>query len=190
MDTKRYISKLGRRIHYPAGFTLAEMMMGTAIGVIVMAAVLTTYVLCLKQFRAISNYMEIHRAGRQSVDVFSQDIRGVSRVSSLNKTSLVVVIPTAFNSSGSVISNKTVTYSCNVSNGTLKRTDSSTGLTRVLASNINDLTFSLYDHVGSNTAVLTSAKGIQLDIKLRKTVMSQIQSEDFLSARLDMRNVP
>ena len=164
--------------------------MGTAIGAIVITGVLTTYVLCIKQFRAVSNYVEIHRGGRKSVDTFSQDIRGVSSVTTLNKTNLVVVIPTAFNSSGSVISNKTVTYLCNTNNGTLKRTDSGTGTTTVLATNIFDLTFSLYDHLGSNTAVLSSAKGIQVDIKLRKRVMSQIQSEDFLSARLDMRNVP
>jgi len=163
-------------------------MVGMAIGVIVIAGVLTTYLLCFKQFSAISNYAEIHRAGRRSVDLFSQDLRGVSGVSSFTTTNLVVVVPTAFSVSGGVISNKTVTYAWK--KGALWRTDSSTGGTTMLATNINSLTFSLYDHLGSNTVVLTRAKGIQVDIKLRKTVMGLIQSEDYLSARLDMRNVP
>jgi hypothetical protein len=60
----------------------------------------------------------------------------------------------------------------------------------MLATNICQLTFSLYDKLGNGTAVPSSAKGVQVDIKLRKYVLSIIQSEDFLSARYDMRNVP
>src|SRR2546426_6257573 len=127
-----YWQKIFRRLRRRNGFTMAEVMMGSAIGVIVLAAVLTTYTLCLKQFRAISNYVEIHRGGRKAVDQFSQDVRGVDSVTTCNKTNLVVKIPTAFSSSGSVISNKTVTYMANTNNGTLWRTDSSTGKSAML----------------------------------------------------------
>jgi hypothetical protein len=48
----------------------------------------------------------------------------------------------------------------------------------------------LYDKLGSNTVVLSNAKGVQVDIRLRKYVINQVQSEDYLSARLDMRNTP
>jgi len=99
-----------------------------------------------------------------------------------------VVIPTAFSSTGSVVSNKTVSYTLN--NGEMWRTDYGTGESRPLAHNIYQLTFSLYDRLGSSTTVLSTAKGVQIQIRLRKSVMSQIQSEDYLSARLDMRNVP
>jgi Tfp pilus assembly protein PilW len=167
---------------------MAEMMIATAIGVIVMAGVLTTYVLCLKQFTAISNYAEIHRGGRKSVDIFSRDLRAVRGIQSFGTSNMVVVIPTAFGTSGNVTAYKLVTYT--VQNGALWRTDSSSSNKVMLTTNIYSFAFSLYDHLGSNTSVVTSAKGIQVDIKLRKTVMSQIQSEDFLSARLDMRNVP
>ena len=182
------IAKLLRRAECTAGFTMAEMMMGTGIGAIVLTGVLTTYTFSLRGFRAISNYAEIHRGGRKSVDFIARDMRGVSSISSFTPSNIVVVIPTAFSSTGSVISNKTVTYS--VSNGKLYRTDSSTGFTDMLATNIYQLTFTLYDKLGSNTTVLTSAKGIQVQIRLRKYVMSQIQSEDYLSARWDMRNIP
>ena len=175
-------------LHACGGFTMVETMIGTAIGVVVIAAVLTTYILCLKQFNAISNYAEIHRGGRASVDQISQDIRGVSSISSFSSTDLMVTIPTAFSSAGSVVSNKTVTYT--LQNGALWRTDSSTGKTAMLTTNINSVTFSLYDKLGNPTTVLSTAKGVQVDLRLRKTVMSQIQSEDYLSARLTMRNIP
>ena len=177
-----------RRLHRSDGFTLVEIMVASAIGAAIMGAVLTTYIFVVKGFQTAANYSEVHAAGRLSVDYFAKDVRSVYTVTSCTSTSLVVGIPTAFNSVGSVISNKTVTYS--YSNGALNRTDSSTGFTDMMATNIYQLTFSLYDHLGSNTAVLASAKGVQLDIKLRKYVQSKIQSEDYLSARIDMRNVP
>ena len=181
-------TRLSPHLRARGGFTMTELMMGTAIGAFVIAGVITTYILCLKQFTAISNYAEIHRGGRSSVDQLSQDFRGVSSISSFASTNLVVIIPTAFSATGSVISNKTVTYA--VRNGGLWRTDSSTGKTVMLTTNINTVTFSLYNRLGSNTTVVSTAKGVQVDLRLRKTVMSQIQSEDYLSARLDMRNVP
>ena len=166
-------------------FTLVEMMMATAISAIVMTAVVSTYILSLKGFRAIENYAVIHADGRRAIDFFGRDMRAVSAISSFGASNMTVTIPTAFSTSGSVISNKTVSYS--MSKGGLVRADSDLG-TSLLATNIYQLTFSLYDRVGSNTAVLANAKGVQVDIKLRKYVISQIQSEDYLSARLDMRN--
>jgi Tfp pilus assembly protein PilW len=168
-------------------FTLLETLIGASIGSLIAAGVLTTYIFSIRSFSAISNYVEIHRSGRSAVDYVSRDARGVSSVYSSSSSNLVVKIPTAFDNTGSVISNKTVTYS--YSSGILWRTDSSTGKTTGLASNVVQLTFSLYDRLGSNTVVLSNAKGVQLNIKLRKTVTNQIQSEDYLSARLDMRNI-
>lgn len=188
---KRLIPKCaaGSRRAGTAGFTLAEMMFGTAIGAIVMAGAMTTYVISLRGFSAISNYAEIHRGGRTAVNWLAKDLCSVYSISSFSTNGpVVVLIPTAYSSSGSVISNKTVTYS--VSATCLKRTDSLTGKTSTLATNINQITFTLYDHVGTNTSVLASAKGIQVDIKLRKTVGSRAQTEDFLSARMNMRNIP
>lgn len=188
MNTTAYRECSLRRFGATGGFTLAEMMMASAIAALVLGGIMTTYVFSLKGFRSVSNYTEIHASGRKAIDVFARDIRAVSSISSFSASNLVVVIPTNFTSSGSVNGSKTVTYTC--SGGALKRTDSSTGITSSLATNINQLTFSLFDRLGSNTTVLSIAKGIQVDVTLRKTVMNQIQSEDYLSARMDMRNIP
>lgn len=162
-------------------------MIGIVISSIILAGVLTTYIICMRGFRAISNYAEIHSGGRIAIDQFARDMRAVNSVTSYAASNLVVTIPTAFSATGTVLTNKTVTYSVN--GGTLYRTDSATGNTKLMVRNIYDLRFVLYDKVGSPTTILNNAKGVQVDLKLRKYVQSQIQSEDFLSARLDMRNI-
>ena len=48
----------------------------------------------------------------------------------------------------------------------------------------------LRSHIGTNTTLTSVAKSIAIEIKLRKYTISQIQSEDFIAARLDMRNKP
>jgi len=184
----RLISFLRRR-GITAGFTLVEMAMGAAIGSIVMAGVLSTYIMTAREFRAISNYWEIHVDGRYAIDRFAADMRQVSDVTSFATSGpLVVTIPTGFNSSGVVTSSVTVTYT--YSAGALKRTISSPSSTSVLAANVYNLRFALYDRVGSNTTIVANSKGISCEIFLRKYTAGQKQTEDYLSARLDMRNKP
>ncbi len=172
-----------------AGFTLTEAMVSTAIGTIIMAGVLTSYILCARYFHAISNYWDIHSDGRYAIERFAADMRAVSDVTTFSTNGpLVVTVPVNFAANGTVLSNKTVTYT--FAGGALRRTDTGTGDSNLIATNIYSLTFRLYDRVGSNTTVVATAKAIQLELFLRKYVAGRAQTEDYLSARLDMRNKP
>jgi len=172
-----------------AGFTLTEMLVAGSIGTIVMAGVLTTYIHTMRAFHAISNYWEIHTSGRYAIERFAADMRAVYAVTAYSSNSqLRVTIPTSFYTTGAPASLKTVTYT--YSSGTLCRTDSTDGLTLVLANNIYALNFRLYDRLGAPTTVLSVAKAAQLDMFLRKQTAGRAQTEDYLSARLDMRNKP
>ena len=77
---------------------------GLAIGGILVTGILSTYVYATKGYFAVSNYRQIHANGRKAIDYFARDIRGVSTISTLSTNSstktLAVVIPIAFNSSG------------------------------------------------------------------------------------------
>lgn len=172
-----------------AAFTIAEVLVAAAIGTFILGGVLTTYIMTSKQFRAIANYWEIHTGGRAAIDRFAADMRGVSAITSFNTNGpLVVVIPTNFSVTGQPTTTKTVTYT--YTNGELRRTDSVTGKTAVLARDIYSLHFRLYDRLGNPTSVLANAKAVQVELFLRKYVTGQAQTEDYLSARLDMRNKP
>lgn len=183
-----HLYRLANRRPHHGGFTLLEAMMAMSIGAITTAAAVTTYIYSVKAFQAISNYAQIHGDGRLAIDQFARDMRAVYQVVSVNQSNLVVKIPVVFSNTGGVTSNKTVTYS--LSGGKLYRTDSSLSGSKLLAENIHELTFTPYDRALQTNNVLSVMKGIQVDIKLRKYVISQIQSEDYLSARLDMRNKP
>jgi prepilin-type N-terminal cleavage/methylation domain-containing protein len=168
------------------GFTLVEAMVAMTIGGFILAAVLTTYIMSIKAFQSLANYWEIHSGGRLAVDYFAADMRAVSSITSLTTSNLLVVIPTAFY--GTPPPSKTVSYY--LSNGSLYRTDSTRAGSKLLSQNISTMTFKLYDRVGNPTALTSIAKSIQLDLKLQKNIGSKIQSEDYLSARLVMRNKP
>ena len=164
--------------------------MGAAIGSIIMAGVLTTYIITAREFRAISNYWEIHIDGRSAIDQLGLDVRAAGDVSSYATNGpLALIIPTGFNPDGSWTSTKTVTYTYSSSLGTLKRTDSTVGTT-TLATNIYNLSFKMYDRVGNPTTVRANSKGIVAEIFLRKYTGGQKQTEDYLSARVNMRNKP
>lgn len=168
------------------GFTFSEMMVANAIGSLIVAGVLATYLFSVKGFRAVAHYAEIHADGRHAIDVFARDMRAVNRVLATSPSNLVVSIPTAFTTTGLISDSKTITYW--LQDEAVYRYDAQAGSRSLLATNVYELDFSLYDRLGSNTTALAGAKGVQVHLKLRKHVIGQIQSEDYLSARLEMRN--
>ncbi len=176
------------RLRRSDGFTLAEAMMGVAIGSIIMAGVLSSYIMCARQFRALANYWEIHSDGRYAVDRFTSDIRSVYDVTSYSSNGPLVVKLPYFNNGGVVTGSTTVTYTYTA--GALKRTVSNPASTSVLATNVYDCKFYLYDRVGNPTTVLANSKGVVIEIFLRKYTAGRKQTEDYLSARVNMRNKP
>jgi hypothetical protein len=172
-----------------AGFTLVEVSITSGIGLMIAAGILSTYIVASRGFNAITNYWEIHSDGRMAVDRFAADMRATYQITSFSTNGpLVVRVPVNFNNNGAVQSHKTVTYS--YANGALNRTDSTTGKTSMLATNIYALKFQLYNRVGNKETVVANAKAISLELFLRKYTAGKAQTEDFLSARLDMRNKP
>ncbi len=170
------------------GFTLVEASMGAAIGAIIMAGVLSTYIMTARQFHAISNYWEIHMDGRTAIDRFAVDMRAVYAIKSFAASGPLVVKTPYYSSGGWITNTATITYT--YTSGMLQRTDALTGSTAVLATNVYNLKFSLFDRVGSNTTVIAAAKGVSIELFLRKSTAGKYQTEDYLSARMNMRNKP
>jgi len=170
------------------GLTLAETLVATAVGAIILVGAMTTYIISVRSFAAMANYDIIHGDGRIAVEYFAKDMRAVTNVISFpNSSNITVTIPTGFNSSGVVTNIATISYS--TTGGAFYRYDSRTGNTNMLATNINSVALILYDLAGNtNSVTLPNAKGIQLNMELMTFVGSKTQSEDILSARYDMRN--
>jgi type II secretory pathway pseudopilin PulG len=171
-----------------AGFTIVEMLMSLSMAGFVLAGILAAYIFSAKAYQAISNYYEIHQAGRNAIDLFAKDMRSASAVNACSASSLTVTVPTTFSGQGTATASKTVSWT--YLNGALYRYESDTGGIRMLASNIYSCTFILFDKALRSNVVPSVAKSAQVDVKLRKNVVGQSQSEDYLSARYDLRNKP
>ena len=163
-------------------------MVAIAILLILTTAIMSTYVFSIWSFQSITNYVQLHMDGRTAVNQFLNDMRGVySVVSFAANGPVVVTIETNF-ANGAPLTT-TATYTFSSSGHSISRSDD-TGNTTQLATNVNNAVFTLYDRSGSNTAVLSTAKSIQLDLFLSNQVVKLRQTEDYLSARTVMRNVP
>jgi hypothetical protein len=96
------------------------------------------------------------------------------------------VLPTAFDASGKVTASNLVSHS--FSNGAWYRTVGA-GSPKLMATNVASLSFTLYDTSNGVTQV-SSAVAVQIEAILRQQSRNLTQSEDIVSARFHLRNMP
>ncbi|SDS05824.1 prepilin-type N-terminal cleavage/methylation domain-containing protein [Opitutus sp. GAS368] len=130
-----------------AGFTLVELLIGMSLALIVLTAVLSSYVLIGRNFtRSLavtsSNQPNLESQGRRTLAVFAQDVEVATAISGTpSASSLALTLPT---SSGSM----TVIYTYDSAAGTLTRTPS-VGSAQILHSSLLTCVFSYYDNSGN-----------------------------------------
>jgi prepilin-type N-terminal cleavage/methylation domain-containing protein len=179
-------NRLGRPLP-SRGFTLTEIMFATAIGSVMMIGIITSYIFSLKGFRALSNYTQLNAESRIAMDWFSRDARMGMAVSSFSSNQIVLVVPTAFSSTnGLITASNFVTHAFSPQGW--YRTVAGTGKTSLLATSVTAVAFRMYDRVDVVTTQATQAVSVQVTAQLSKTILSQRQSQQVLSARLRMRN--
>src|SRR4051794_8346987 len=97
-----------------AGFTLVELMVGTALGSLLLVGVASLYLFSTKSFVSMTNYADMNRRSREASDILSRDVRSAATVSSATSTAtnsqLVLHFPTG-----------DVAYKFDVAAGTLSR---------------------------------------------------------------------
>jgi prepilin-type N-terminal cleavage/methylation domain-containing protein len=170
------------------GFTLIEMSIATACAAIILVGAVTAYTYMMKGFAQMSNFAQTHKEAAKTAALFDKDVREVSSVGSFTSTYLKIIIPTNFTAVGAVSGTKTVTYS--YTSNALYRTDSTSGQQKAVATNVVGLTFAAWDKTNSSTTNLATAKSLQLDMNLVGYVGSLVNSEEFRTAQIDMRNTP
>lgn len=168
------------------GFTLVEMIVGVAIGCMLLAALATLYVFSMRSFASMANYSDLNQKSRYASDLISRDIRSSTGV--INATPNLLVL----NEPDDTVGNTTYTYDPNAS--TLSRTKNGTPI--VLLTGVDSLTFSLYQRpfVGATyeqfaPATFATAKliGFQWSCS-RRLVGAQNNSESLEAAIVEMRN--
>jgi prepilin-type N-terminal cleavage/methylation domain-containing protein len=130
MEFKPTSLKPGRR----SGFTLAEMLVATSIGSILLLFASSFYLFSLRSFTSMANYVDLNRKSRNASDLISRDLRSALSVVSLVNNQLVLNEPGGTN----------YTYTYDATHGSLTRNDGA--WTQVLLTGIatNSFAFSFY----------------------------------------------
>jgi Tfp pilus assembly protein PilW len=71
-----------------SGFTLPEMMISVAAGMLILASVMTVFIFINRALDATGNYEELDRQSRRALDLMSQDIRQCGHMTSFSTNSL------------------------------------------------------------------------------------------------------
>src|SRR5206468_9689476 len=82
--------KLTNRRKSQAGFTLVELLVGIALGTLVLVAVGSFYLFSLTSFATMANYSELNSKNRMASDTISRDIRSASSVATATANQLVL----------------------------------------------------------------------------------------------------
>src|SRR5947209_3474302 len=170
-----------------AGLTFVELMVGTALGSLLLTGVASLYLFSARSFVALTNYVDLNSRNRRASDILSRDIRTATAVSSANSstTNSQMVLKSQ---------NGDVTYAFDGAAGTLTRSQS--GDTEVLVEGLTSLTFSLYQRPAnaafyevfpSATAATAKLVGFKWACS-RKVYGSQKNSENEETALVELRN--
>jgi prepilin-type N-terminal cleavage/methylation domain-containing protein len=169
------------------GFTLVEMMVGVAIGCLLLAAVATLYVFSMRSFGAMANYSDMNERSRYASDLISRDIRCCTKVDdATTPTKLVLVGPDTVSKT---------TYMYDPDKLTLNRIQGTD--TKILLSGVDSVNFALYERpdVGAyyevipQTSVAAYAKLVSFQWSCsRKLVGSVNNSESLEAAMVEIRN--
>ena len=131
-----------RRLQSNAGFTLVEILMAMAIAMVVLGAVLSTYLFLGRNLGRLTYQQQLETQARRAFATFAQDVRMATTVSGTpSASSLVLTLPTGTGTTS-------VTYTYSSTGQTLKRQRSG-GTEQTLMTNLRSFNFTYYDVQGN-----------------------------------------
>ncbi len=173
----------GTRKSLTAGFTLVELMVGIALGILLLLGVASMYLFSLKSFTSMANYSALNARSRYASDIITRDIRSATGVTSATSQQLVLRFGRA-----------DLTYNYDEDAGTLSR--SYLGRNKVLLEGVKSLSFSLYQRPTNGAAYEEFSVATATDAKLvgfqwecsRRVYGTQNNSQSLEAALVKIRN--
>ena len=177
------VFKLTNRSKPRAGFTLVELIVGIALGMLVLAGVGSIYLFSLTSYATMANYAELNAKNRMAGDTISRDIRSASSVASVTSNQLVLHF-----------AKTDVTYTYDPDLATLTRVQF--GQPRTLLKNVDYLGFSLFQRPLTNaayeqfpTATPATAKMVAFEWSCSQRVYLSVKaSSSHEAAIVELRN--
>jgi type IV pilus assembly protein PilW len=161
--------KLSRETASAAGFTLIELMIAMAIGMIVFASVATTFISQTRAYSAQEQINQMEQNARGALDIMSREIKmagykpnGGSVTGVVSYTSSSLTIQADLNGDGSISTsgsdNEQITYTYDSTNKQIRRQIGSAAAA-TLAENLSSFAFTYYQ--ASGTTLASSASNIR-----------------------------
>lgn len=184
-------TKAGRVPRSPkgeAGFTLVEVMIAATLGTMVLAGVLSTFLMLGRSGANVANYSMMETQARRALEEFSQDLRMANAVTWNSSSSITLTIPNNY-----ALNSGRVTYSYRSANQTFVRDPkdpaSAAGTEAVLIRNVVSFNYSRFDRINNPSTMDMTTKRIQLSMTARTaTVTAAGASNIILSASYILRN--
>jgi prepilin-type N-terminal cleavage/methylation domain-containing protein len=169
------------------GMSLVEMMIGMAVGSLVLMVVAAVFVGSTFSFAAMRNYLNLDQTSRNALDQMTRDIRRSANLASFATNQMV------FNYAGAT----NLVYTYNPSAKSLTSWKTGDTVTNVLLTGCDSLQFSMYGNVpqpgGSltNATLVAKAKGISVNWRCSRTILGKKRNtEDMQEAVIIIRNKP
>ena len=174
-----------------AGFTFVELMIAGTLGSIVMAGVLTTFLMMGRTGVRVANYSMMETETRRAFEQLGIDARMTSAFTSLpvsgTTTSITLQIPTSDASTWMYVTYGYANQQFFVVPGT---DPTATAGRRTLISNVTSLTFNRYDSGGTTTTSDAVTKHIQVSISVVRSGMGVAAATQVIrSTAFTMRNI-
>jgi type IV pilus assembly protein PilW len=161
------------KLRSATGFTLMELMVAMGIGMVVLAAVTTTFMAQARFYNAQEQINEMQQNARGALDVITRELKmagykpngGTFDGVTYNVSQLM--IQADLDGSGGISTNtnanEQITYGYDSTNKQITRTVG-TGTVEVLADNINAFTFSYLNSSGATTATSSNIRQVAISI--------------------------
>lgn len=176
------------RVHRPnaakRGFTLVELMVASALALMLTTAVMMMWAFTTRSFAAAVNYTDLALAGRKTLDTLSRNIRQAKQVTAFSTNSISLLDPNG----------NRFSYTFNAANRTLVSVVN--GQTTTNLTQCDSLQFWIYQRTPiSNTfecynpAFVTNAKLVQVTWSCSRTILgAKVNTEAIESAKITLRN--
>ena len=177
---------LRRTFDATGAFTLVEMMIGSTLGAIVLAGVLSTFLMLGRSGTNIVSYMTMDAQVRKGLENFSQDARMASNITWNSSTSITLTVPDNYAST----SNQ-VTYAWDSTNGFFRMPGNAAAnnTKTTFIRNITSFSYSRYDKLNSTATTDAATKSVRLSITITTTaITAKSVTDQILSAAFVLRN--
>ena len=181
-----------KRLSDQRGFTLTELVVAATVSVIVLAGILTTFLMLGRTGANVANYSDSEAQIRKAVEEFSQDVRMASAITWNSPTSVTLTVPDNYTSHGNQV---TYAYDASSSGDTalsfyrMPGTAASTADKTIYVRHVSSFAFERYNRLDATAANDLETKRVQITLNVRRTQTSLVAASTILvSASYILRN--